>query len=53
MEELVARITQATGLDPAAAEKAVVLILTYLRREGPPEEVAKLFAAIPGPPSPD
>jgi FAD/FMN-containing dehydrogenase len=48
MEELVARITQATGLDPAAAEKAVVLILTYLQREGPPEEVAKLFAAIPG-----
>ncbi len=48
MEELVARITKQTGLDPATAEKAVVLILTYLQREGPPEEVAKLFAAIPG-----
>ncbi len=48
MEELVARITQATGLDPATAQKAVVLILTYLQKEGPPEEVARLFAAIPG-----
>jgi hypothetical protein len=48
MEELVARITKQTGLDPATAEKAVVLILTYLQREGPPEAVAQLFAAIPG-----
>ncbi len=48
MEELVARITKQTGLDPATAERAVVLILTYLQKEGPPEEVGKLFAAIPG-----
>ena len=48
MEELVARITKQTGLDPATAQKAVALILTYLQKEGPPDEVAKLFAAIPG-----
>ena len=48
MEELVARITKATGLDAATAQTAVGIILTYLQREGPPAEVAQLFAAIPG-----
>jgi hypothetical protein len=48
MEELLARITQATGLDPATATKAVGIILTFLQKEGPPAEVAQLFAAIPG-----
>ena len=48
MEELTARITQATGLDAATVQRAIGLILAYLQREGPPAEVAKLFAAIPG-----
>jgi hypothetical protein len=48
MEELLARITQATGLDPDTATKAIGIILTFLQKEGPPAEVAKLFAAIPG-----
>jgi hypothetical protein len=48
MEELLARITQATGLDPNTATKAIGIILNFLQKEGPPAEVAKLLAAIPG-----
>ena len=48
MEELVARITRATGLDDATARKAVGIILLYLKKEGPAEEVNRLLAAAPG-----
>jgi hypothetical protein len=48
MEELVTRITKSTGLDAATAQRAVGLILAYLQKEGPPEQVSQLFAAIPG-----
>jgi hypothetical protein len=48
MEELIARITKTTGLDATTAQRAVGLILAYLQKEGPPEEVGRLFAAIPG-----
>jgi hypothetical protein len=48
MEALIARITGATGLDAATAQKAVELILAFLVKEGPPDEVGKLMNAIPG-----
>ena len=48
MEALIARITEATGLDAATAQKAVELILAFLVKEGPPDEVGKLMNAIPG-----
>ena len=48
MEELTARITKATGLDADTAQRAVGLILTYLQKNGPPEQVGQLLAAIPG-----
>jgi hypothetical protein len=48
MEELIGRITGTTGLDPATAQKAIGLILAFLQREGPPEQVSQLFAALPG-----
>jgi hypothetical protein len=48
MEALIARITEATGLGADVVEKAVGLILAFLAKEGPQEEVGKLFAAIPG-----
>ena len=48
MQELIARITAATGLDAATAEKAVGLILAFLRKEGPQAEVDQLLKAIPG-----
>jgi hypothetical protein len=48
MEELIARVTKATGLDAAVAEKAIGIILAYLQKEGPPAEVNQLLAAMPG-----
>ena len=48
MEELVARITRATGLDDATAREAVGIILLYLKKEGPAEDVNRLLAAMPG-----
>ena len=48
MEELLDRITKATGLERSTAEKAVGIILAFLQKEGPPAEVNQLFAAMPG-----
>ena len=48
MDELISRITQATGLEPAVGEKAVGLILAYRAKEGPPEEINKLLDSMPG-----
>ena len=48
MEELLARITAQTGLDQATARKAIAIILGYLKKEGPPNEVNQLLAAMPG-----
>jgi hypothetical protein len=48
MEELLARITTKTGLDQATARKAIAIILGYLKKEGPPSEVNRLLAAMPG-----
>ncbi|WP_112663138.1 DUF2267 domain-containing protein [Microvirga flavescens] len=48
MEELIARITQKTGLDAATATKAIGMILAFLKKEGPTAEVGQLLAALPG-----
>ncbi|UVF18303.1 DUF2267 domain-containing protein [Microvirga terrae] len=48
MEELIARVTQKTGLDQATARKAIGIILGYLQKEGPQNEVNQLIGALPG-----
>jgi hypothetical protein len=48
MEELVARLASAAGIDAATAERAVGIILAFLEREAPADAVAKLVDAIPG-----
>ena len=48
MEELLARVTQATGLDAQTATHAIGIILNFLRKEGPPAEVDQLLTAMPG-----
>lgn len=48
MEALIARITQATGLDAVTVEKAVGMILAFLVKEGSPEDVGKLLDSMPG-----
>ncbi len=48
MEELIARITAAAGIDAALATKAIGMILNFLKKEGPPAEVEQLVGALPG-----
>ena len=48
MEELIARVTNRTGLDAATAKIAIGHILAFLRKEGPPEDAERLLAALPG-----
>jgi hypothetical protein len=48
MDELLARVTQATGLEASVATKAIGIILAFLKKEGPPAEVNQLLAALPG-----
>jgi hypothetical protein len=48
MEDLIARIAADTGVDSGTANKAVGMILAFLRKEGPPDEMSTLFAALPG-----
>ncbi|MGO4572858.1 DUF2267 domain-containing protein [Microvirga sp. 2TAF3] len=48
MEELIARVTEKTGLEASTAQKAIGVILAYLQKEGPPNEVGQLIAALPG-----
>ena len=48
MEELIARITNRTGVDAATAQTAIGHILAFLQKEGPADDVAKLLATMPG-----
>jgi hypothetical protein len=48
MDELIARLVANVGVDPAAAEKAVGIILDFLRKEGPPDKVQALIDSLPG-----
>ena len=48
MDELIARITAAAGIDAALATKAIGMILNFLKKEGPPAEVEQLVGALPG-----
>jgi hypothetical protein len=48
MDELIARLTQAVGIDAATAGNAVRIILEFLKKEAPAEHVDKAVASIPG-----
>jgi predicted lipid-binding transport protein (Tim44 family) len=48
MQELVARIADVTGLDPAKAETGLGIILSLIRNHGEPDKVAALFDKLPG-----
>jgi hypothetical protein len=48
MDELVARLVANVGVDQAAAEKSVGIILDFLRKEGPPDKVQALIDKLPG-----
>jgi hypothetical protein len=48
MDELIGRLVADTGIDRAAAEKAVGIILDFLAKEGPADKVQPLLAKLPG-----
>ncbi len=48
MEELIQRVTAAAGIDAGLAEKAIGMILAFIKKEAPGEEAGALMAAMPG-----
>ena len=48
MDELIARLVANVGVDRPAAEKAVGIILEFLRAEGPADTVKALIDKLPG-----
>ena len=48
MDELIARLVSNVGVDRAAAEKSVGIILDFLVKEGPPDKVQALIDKMPG-----
>jgi hypothetical protein len=48
MDELIGRIVANSSVERPVAEKAVGIILDFLRKEGPAEKVEALFAMLPG-----
>ena len=48
MDELIGRLVASVGVDRAAAEKAVGIILQFLLKEGPADKVQSLIDKLPG-----
>ena len=48
MNELVTRVAENVGIEPATAEKAVGMILGFLQREAADGPVAQMIESIPG-----
>lgn len=48
MDELVGRLVANVGVDRETAEKAVGIILDFLRKEGPSDKVQALIDRLPG-----
>jgi hypothetical protein len=48
MDELIARLVNSLGIDRDAAEKAVAIILEFLKKEGPADKVQALMDRLPG-----
>ena len=48
MNELVEQLTAKVGLERAVAEKTIGIILGFLRKEGPADQVQALIDKIPG-----
>ena len=48
MDELLGRLGAKVGIDRPTAEKAVGIILAFLRKEGPSDKVQTLIAGMPG-----
>lgn len=47
MSEMIARVAAAGGVSAASAEKGFALVADFIAKHGPPEQVERLFAAMP------
>ena len=48
MNEMVTKIAENVGIEPAVAEKCIGMMLSFLQKEGAEGPVAKMIAAMPG-----
>lgn len=48
IEDLINRVAAAAGIDSGLASRAVGMILGFLQKEGPQEQVQQMLAALPG-----
>ncbi|WP_417669363.1 DUF2267 domain-containing protein [Roseibium sp.] len=48
MEELINRITAATGISDDVAREAIGIILNFLNKDGPADKMQLIFEALPG-----
>ncbi|MBX9758099.1 MAG: DUF2780 domain-containing protein [Beijerinckiaceae bacterium] len=48
MDELIARVTQALGIDAGVAQQAIGAILGFLQKQAPEADFGKLLNALPG-----
>ncbi len=48
MDELIARVTQALGIDAGVAQQAIGLVLSFLQKQAPEADFSKILEALPG-----
>jgi hypothetical protein len=48
MEEVIARVASAANIAPDQAQRAIGIILAFLKKEGPADEVDGMLQALPG-----
>ncbi|WP_346910655.1 DUF2267 domain-containing protein [uncultured Roseibium sp.] len=48
MEELINRIVAASGVGEEQAREAIAIILKFLNKDGPEEQMRQIFNALPG-----
>lgn len=48
IEDIVAEVAAATGLPPETARQAIGIIIAFLAREGPQQQVRDMIARMPG-----
>lgn len=48
MEELVQRVSTATGLEPETAHKAIGIVLNFVQKQVTPEQAAAVLDKVPG-----
>ena len=48
MDEIIAKVAAAAGIDASVAEKAIGAILGFLKKEGPADHVATMMEKLPG-----